>query len=193
MPVKNTISFSEGIFSITFTCSRWLPLIEMVNGYDIVYKWFDHLKSKGHFISGYVIMPNHVHVLIGFRNVDQSINTIVGNGKRFMAYEIIKRLKEQNQLKILEQLAASVEPDRKANRKQHDVWELSFDWKKCESGRFIEQKLDYYHKNPCFRKWNLCASPLEYVHSSAKFYQKAEQGIYPVTNYNELFDIDLTK
>jgi len=101
MPVKNTIPFSEGMFSITFTCARWLPLIEMVNGYDIVYKWFDHLTSKGHFICGYVIMPNHVHVLIGFRNVDQSINTIVGNGKRFMAYEIIKRLKEQNQLKIL--------------------------------------------------------------------------------------------
>ncbi len=92
MPVNNTIPFSEGIFSITFTCARWLPLIEMVNGYDIVYKWFDHLTSKGHFISGYVIMPNHVHVLIGFRNVGQSINTIVGNGKRFMAYEIIRRL-----------------------------------------------------------------------------------------------------
>jgi len=150
MPVNNTIPFSEGIFSITFTCARWLPLIEMVNGYDIVYKWFDHLKLKGHFISGYVIMPNHVHVLIGFRNVDQSINTIVGNGKRFMAYEIINRLKEQKQLILLRQLSASVEPDRKANRKQHDVWKLSFDWKKCESGRFIEQKLDYYHKNPLF-------------------------------------------
>lgn len=88
MPVKNTIPFSEGIFSITFTCARWLPLIEMVNGYDIVYKWFDHLKSKGHFICGYMIMPNHVHVLIGFRNIGQAINTIVGNGKHFMAYEI---------------------------------------------------------------------------------------------------------
>ena len=24
---------------------KWLPLTDMVNGYDIVYKWFDHLKQ----------------------------------------------------------------------------------------------------------------------------------------------------
>jgi len=53
-----------------------------------VYNWFDHLKGKGHFISGYVIMPNHIHTLIAFRNTGQAINTIVGNGKRFIAYEI---------------------------------------------------------------------------------------------------------
>ena len=35
-------------------------------------------------------MPNHLHALIAFRNTGQSINTIVGNGKRFMAYEIIR-------------------------------------------------------------------------------------------------------
>jgi REP element-mobilizing transposase RayT len=34
------------------------------NSYDAVYKWFDYLKSKEHFIRGYVVMPNHLHVLI---------------------------------------------------------------------------------------------------------------------------------
>ena len=33
------------------------------------------------------IMPNHLHVLIGLKNSDQSINTIVSNAKRFIAYE----------------------------------------------------------------------------------------------------------
>ena len=37
-------------------------------------------------------MPNHVHALISFKATEQSINTIVGNGKRFIAYEIVKRL-----------------------------------------------------------------------------------------------------
>jgi hypothetical protein len=58
MPVKTSIPFTDGIFSITFTCTNWLPLIETVKGYDIVYSWFDYLKSKGHYIGGYVIMPN---------------------------------------------------------------------------------------------------------------------------------------
>ncbi len=41
-------------------------------------------------------MPNQVHALIGFQNTGKSINKIVGNGKRFIAYEIINRLQTQN-------------------------------------------------------------------------------------------------
>ncbi|MEO6453257.1 MAG: hypothetical protein ABIN97_04255 [Ginsengibacter sp.] len=84
MPVLQTIPFNEGTFFVTFTCYDWLPLIHRTNGDDIVYKWFDHLKSKGLKINGFVIMPNHVHALISFFSGDQTINTIVGNGKRFM-------------------------------------------------------------------------------------------------------------
>ncbi len=104
MPVKRQITDTEGIYFITFTCYSWLPLIALTNGYDLLYNWFDHLKRKGHFIVGYVIMPNHIHALIGFRNTGQSINTIVGNGKRFIAYDIIKRLQEQQNDQLLQQL-----------------------------------------------------------------------------------------
>ena len=83
------------MFFITFTCYQWLSLIDKVNGYEIIYKWFDHLKSNDHFINGYVIMPNHVHALITFIDTTQSINTVIGNGKRFMAYEIINQLKKK--------------------------------------------------------------------------------------------------
>lgn len=193
MPVKTTIPYTDGIFSITFTCTNWLPLIEQVNGYDLIYNWFDHLKSKGHYIIGYVIMPNHVHTMIGFRNTEQSINTIIGNGKRFIAYETINRLKANNEHELLNKLSNDVEQTRKENQQQHVVWELSFDWKHCVSEEFIIQKLDYYHNNPCKGKWNLCTSPVEYAHSSAKYYFTGEQGIYPVTGYGELLDIDLTK
>src|SRR3990170_6009330 len=109
MPVKRKITEPDGVFFITIICHQWLPLIEMTNGYDIVYNWFDHLKGKGHYINGYVIMSNHLHVLIAFRNTGQSINTIVGNGKRFMAYEIIKRLEENGETKLLHHLNLSVE------------------------------------------------------------------------------------
>ena len=54
-------------------------------------------------------MPNHLHALIAFRNTNQSINTIIGNGKRFMAYEIIKRLEQQKEIELLQRLNLSVE------------------------------------------------------------------------------------
>jgi REP element-mobilizing transposase RayT len=193
MPVKRTISKNYGTYFITFTCYQWQPLINMVNGYDIVYKWFDHLKGKGHFINGYVIMPNHLHAVISFTNTAQSINTVIGNGKRFMAYEIIKRLKLNDAQAMLQLLAKGVESARKANNKLHEVWELSFDWKECISREFTYQKLDYMHMNPCAGKWMLSKTAIDYPYSSAKFYINGEDGIYAITNFMEMEDVNLGK
>ena len=165
MPVKQTIPYDSGTFFITYTCYNWMPLIEKVNGYDIVYSWFDILKKSGHFINGFVIMPNHVHALISFTQTNQSINTIIGNGKRFMAYEVINRLRQNNEIELLSLLAQNVEAFRRLKNKKRDVLKLSFDWKECNSTLFIDQKLNYIHNNPCSGKWNVCKSPIEYEHS----------------------------
>ena len=138
-------------------------------------------------------MPNHVHALIGFRNTGKTINKIVGDGKRFIAYEIVKRLQTQNNSGLLYQLAEGVSRTDKMRGKQHEVWSDSFDWKECDSWEMINQKLDYMHDNPCTGKWQLAESPVDYVHSSAKYYITGEQGTYTITNFMELEDIDLSK
>ena len=108
-----------------------------------------------------------MHALISFINTKQSSNTIIGNGKRFMAYEIIQRLKANNEVALLQQLSARVEAAGKANKKQHEVWQTSFDWKDCRSNKFVWQKLNYMHNNPCTGKWQLAANPIEYIHSAS--------------------------
>ncbi len=193
MPVKRSITATEGIYFITFTCYQWLPLIAQTKSYDLLYKWFDHLRSKGHYINSFVIMPNHVHALIAFRNVGQSINTIIGNGKRFIAYEIVNRLEQMGQYKLLNQMQNAVEAKDRQRNKQHEVWEDSFDWKECRTAHFIKQKLDYIHDNPVRGKWNLAKTSADYEHSSARFYQCGEHAVYAVTSYLALEDIDLTK
>ena len=111
-----------GIWFINFTCFQRKPLFQLTNAYDAIYKWFDYLTEKRAAIIGYVIMPNHLHVLIGFRCADKSINKIVSNGKRFMAYEIIKRLQEQNQTDILNQLSHAVTASDQKRGKLHQVF-----------------------------------------------------------------------
>jgi len=185
MPTLQTIPYQEGTFFITFTCYNWLPLIEKTNGYDLVYNWFDYLKSKSHKINGYVIMPNHVHALITFVSTGQDINTIVGNGKRFIAYKIIERLEANAETALLLLLQNNVEAKRKQNKKLHEVWKLSFDWKYCNSMEFVKQKLNYMHYNPCSGKWMLCDGPVDYPHSSAKFYLTGEDGIYKITGVED--------
>ena len=194
MSVRREIHEYDGIYFITITCSQWLHLFELSNGYEEVYKWFDHLKSKGHFITGYVIMPNHIHVLIAFRNTQGvSINSMIGEGKRFMSYGIVRRLMEKNEEEVLARLTALVNATDRKRGKRHEVFEPSFDWQDCRSNNFIKQKLDYIHANPCRGIWNLVNEETEYIHSSAKYYETGKQGIYAVTKYTELEDIDLTK
>src|SRR5665647_1318298 len=108
MGVRKQITENDGVYFITFTCYKWMRLIEKVNGYNMVYNKFDYLQKQGHFIIGYVIMPNHLHVLIAFKNTGKTINSKVGNMKRFMAYEIVKRLQANNEKAILDTLAAGV-------------------------------------------------------------------------------------
>lgn len=191
MPVRKTIPEKDGVYFITFTCARWLPLVEITNGYSFVCKWFDVLKRNGHYIIGYAIMPSHIHAIIAFHNTGKTINSIIGNGKRFMVYDLVAALEKQNQTIILKQLADWVNNTQKSDNKQHEVFEPSFDWKECRTEKFIMQKLKYIHNNPCVA--GLCSSPEEYDHSSAKFYITGEQGIYSVTSFMELMDIDLTK
>ena len=137
-------------------------------------------------------MPSHVHAIIAFSNTGKSINTTVSNGKRFIAYELINRLKEKNRILILNELNNDLNNTEKKAGKLHGVFETSFDWKECRTEKFIQQKLNYIHWNPC--KGNkLVELPEEYIHSSARFYVTGEQGIYPVTSFMELRDIDLTK
>ena len=192
MPVKREIPFDFGHFFITFTCYKWIPLIEMINGYDLVYNWFDYLKSKGHHITGYTVMPNHIYATIAFRKTAKSINKIIGDGKRFIGYEIIKRLQEKEMKTVLEQLSGAVKISEKKRGKLHEVWEDSFDWKECIGDDFTWQKIVYMHQNCCSGKWKLAEKAEEYFHSSAKFYLCGEHAAYPVLNYKQLDDIDLS-
>lgn len=193
MSVRKQINENSGLYFITITCRGWHHLFSIADGYAVVYKWFDYLKSKGHFILGYVIMPNHLHALIGFRNSGKSINAIVGNGKRFMAYELIERLKISGEKNLLLELESYVNNTDRKRGKLHEVFEPSFDWKVCHADDFTEQKLNYIHENPCRGKWNLAEQPWDYPHSSAKFYMFGEQGGYEVVSYAKLKDVNLNE
>jgi len=110
-------------------------------------------------------MPNHLHAVIGFRNTGKSINTIVGNAKRFLAYGIVERLKNKNEEDILGRLMQGVKYTDKQRGKLHEVFGDSFDWKECISDDF---------------------------HSSAAFYILGEENKY-VTSFMKMQDIDLSK
>ena len=173
MPVRfKHDQHDHSIYFVTFTCFKWKWLFELSDAWHTVYKWFDALYKKDIRVMGYVVMPNHIHSLLYFPKMPGSLNNIVGNAKRFMAYDIVKGLEQKQHLLLLEELHGYVKKGEMKKGQIHKVFEESFDAKECRSRKFIMQKLDYIHKNPVSKKWQLVNDFTEYEHSSAGFYEK---------------------
>jgi REP element-mobilizing transposase RayT len=148
-----------------------MPLIDATNSYDIVYNWFKVLKEKAVDVVGFVIMPNHLHCILHFREKEFSVNDVISNGKRFMAYEIINRLEREQNMEVLDTLHQAVTERERRKGQRHKVFKDSFDAKPIFSDKFMEQKLSYTHYNPVSGKWQLVTDYAQYEHSSASFYE----------------------
>jgi REP element-mobilizing transposase RayT len=168
--LKHTDTYST--YFITFTCIEWISLFEISKTHDMVYNWFAILKEENNAdVIAYVIMPNHLHVIVHFQNESFNLNTIVGNGKRFIAYEIIDRLEIEKNTDLLNYLESLLTTRDSKKGQLHKVFKDSFDAKAIFSHQFLMQKINYIHYNPVTGKWMLAKNFIEYEHSSASFYE----------------------
>jgi REP element-mobilizing transposase RayT len=172
MAIKWNHDDSCRMYFCTFTCYDWLHLFEITDGYGLVYKWFDVLKANGYYAIAYVIMPNHIHLILYFPETGYNLNKIIGNGKRFIAYGIIDRLKAMQKNELLDYLASEVTAREKKKDQLHKVFIDSFDAKGIYTEKFFNQKLNYIHLNPVRGKWQLVEDYTEYEHSSASYYER---------------------
>lgn len=148
MAVRTTIDDADKLFYITFTCYEWLPLIDCTKSYDLVYKWFEYLKKKNIEVIGYVIMPNHIHCVLNFPGKGFSLNKVISNAKRFMAYEIIKRLSIDGEHELLRTLRSTLSSSCRMKGQLQNAFKPGFDAKAIRSEKFVHQKMNYMHWNP---------------------------------------------
>ena len=151
-----------------------VPLFEETKLYDNIYNWFNLLHEKSMKIIGYVLMPNHLHCMLYLPKEAPELYKIISNAKRFMAYEVVKRLTNEGNTDLLAKLEEGVSTKAGRKGKLHQVFKESYDAKECFNEPFIWQKLYYMHKNPVSGRWNLVSDFLQYAHSSARFYDLNE-------------------
>ncbi len=118
-------------------------------------------------IYGYVIMPNHVHLLLKISSNSPSLSVLIMNAKRFLAYAIVRYLREDNNKNLLAFFEANARKNQKA---KHRLFEDRFDSLIIQSEKFFLEKLNYIHNNPCSKYWGLADSPEKYKYSSATNY-----------------------
>ncbi len=173
-------------YFVTFTCYRWLYLIEKTQAYDYLPGWIREMNKRGVINCGYVFMPNHIHLLVYVEDWSKGLNHVLGEAKRFLAYEIVTRLKKQNETEILRVLSNGVQENERKKGKKHQVFRLSFDGKEVVGEEEIYKVLDYIHHNPVSGKWNLADDYLDYEYSSARFYEFGEIGNVEICHYKDV-------
>jgi putative transposase len=144
MSVKTQHTDSYAMYFCTFTCYQWINLFEITRSYDCVYKWFTYLKSKNVDVVCYVIMPNHLHCILYFKEHKFDLNKLIGNAKRFLAYEIIKRLERSSHVDLLNQLTLGITDRESKKGQKHKMFEESFDAKAIFSRAFLKQKVELH-------------------------------------------------
>jgi hypothetical protein len=82
-------------------------------------------------------MPNHLHSLIYTKNEEHVVNFIIGETKRFMSYEIVKRLENIRRHDLLKIMHDTLNPNEIRKKKLHNVFEPSADIKEILTEKFI--------------------------------------------------------
>jgi len=147
----------------TATILEWKKLLIKDKYKDIIVDSLRFLVSKKRvFIYGFVIMPNHIHVIWQMR---EGINPsdVQRDFLKYTAQQIRFDLKK-NHPEVLAHFKVDVK-DRSYQFWEHRPLSVPL-W----SPEVFNQKLDYIHNNPIQEKWKLADCPENYYYSSAQFY-----------------------
>ena len=120
------------------------------------------VKNKRVIVYGFVIMPNHIHIIWQI-NEPNTIETVQRDFLKFTAQQIKFDLLK-NHVNVLTYFKSN------AKDRAYQFWERRAYTSKLYNRNVVEEKLNYIHNNPISKKWNLCSLPELYKYSSASFY-----------------------
>ena len=148
----------------TDTIIGFKPLLKNDALKMIVIDSLKHLVlTKKIIIYGYVIMPNHIHLIWEMINLNGK-ESPAGSFAKFTAHKF-KAYLQANNLAELNNYCSN-KSDRKYQFWKRDPLAIPL-----TSEKSFLQKLDYAHYNPVEGKWSLADCPENYRWSSASFYQ----------------------
>jgi len=150
---------------ITCSCYRRLPLLRTARSRDRFLTILEQTRKRYKFVVvGYVIMPEHIHLLISEPGIGTP-STVMQVVKQLSAHALLPKQKKKNlnQIDLFEG----------AQERAH-FWQARFyDFNVWTQRKRIE-KLNYMHENPVKR--GLAATPEDWRWSSYRFYALGECG-----------------
>lgn len=156
---------------ITLTVLHWIPVFTRPETVDILFNSLRFLMKEELKIYAYVILENHLHLLLQSPQLTRDIARL----KSFTARQLISYLSEHHVTIILEQLAFY----KKAHKgdRAYQFWQEGVHPELISSEKMMLQKIEYIHNNPVKRGY--VDKPEHWRYSSARDYS-GEAGLLPV-------------
>ncbi|HXZ19487.1 MAG TPA: transposase [Candidatus Acidoferrales bacterium] len=156
---------------ITCSCYRRLPLFRSVRARNIFVRILGEVRERyGFAVVGYVIMPEHVHLLIGEPRVGTPSLVM-----QVLKQRVSRELRRRKRRTLPGQLAL---PFAKAERSLPQFWQRRFHDFNVWSAKKRAEKLEYMHRNPVAR--GLVARPNDWAWSSAAAYAGRKSQLLPI-------------
>jgi putative transposase len=179
-PVRNSRMDLDNVYFWTDTIKDWKKLLKPDKYKTIIIETIrDLCEKKLIIVYGFVIMPNHLHLIWEMKACNGKEMPHASFNK-VTAHLIINDL-EEHHVAVLSHFRVS-EKERIYRVWKRDPLAILMDGKNK-----MEQKLDYIHDNPLNERWNLADRPEDYFWSSARFYLTGEDDFKFLTHYADRF------
>ena len=161
MVVRKRFKLSgSAIAFITTTVFEWKPILTQNNLVEILIKELQYISNLDTIsILSYVIMPSHIHLLLGFSKIESLSKTI----------QMFKSLtsREVKELQVPELI-----------KNDHKLWKPRFDDLIITSEKQLKIKMEYIHNNPV--KARLVTNAEDWKYSSAVDWLTNQKGLVKI-------------
>lgn len=164
-----TIQDQKGQYFITCTINQWADVFTRNIYKDILIDSLKHCQlHKGLKIYAWVIMSNHIHMIIS--SDQENLSDIIRDFKKFTSTKIFESIKHNQQESRKNWLLWLLTKEDKII-----FWQEGYHGEEIISQSFYNTKLEYIHKNPV--RAGIVEKEEEYLYSSCGDYFGIRKGL----------------
>lgn len=167
---------------VTFTVVDWVDVFSRSNYRDKILESFEFCKNKkGMILYAYVIMTNHIHLII--QSEEGKLSDLIRDLKAFLAREIIKLIESGSESRsewILKRFEWAAKSNIRNEKRQ--FWNYGNHPEEIFTEKFFWSKVNYIHMNPVRAK--IVSKASDYLYSSASNYVGKESIFEGITLIN---------
>lgn len=172
---------------ITATVVDWVDVFSRKAYRDCIIESLDFcIKNKGMILYGYVIMSNHIHLII--QSDKNKLSDLIRDFKKFTAKTILHKIETEPESRadwMLKRFEFACKSHRR--NEKYQFWQYGNHPEEIFSEKFFWSKLDYIHLNPV--RAGIVVKASHYLYSSASNYVN-DYGIITITKVdNPVIDV----